>query len=32
MAVADQYGTKDIFVFDKQFEDAGYQRLEPSIE
>jgi predicted nucleic acid-binding protein len=32
MAVADEYGTKDIFGFDKQFEDAGYQRLEPSTE
>jgi len=30
MAVADEYGTKDIFGFDKQFEDAGYHRLEPS--
>jgi predicted nucleic acid-binding protein len=32
MAVADEYGTKDIFGFDKQFEDAGYQRLTPSTE
>jgi predicted nucleic acid-binding protein len=32
MAVADEYGTKDIFGFDKQFEEAGYQRLEPSTE
>ena len=32
MAVADDYGTKDIFEFDKQFEDAGYHRLEPSAE
>ena len=32
MAVADDYGTKDIFGFDKQFEDAGYKRLEPSTE
>jgi predicted nucleic-acid-binding protein len=32
MAVADEYGTKDIFGFDKHFEDAGYQRLEPSTE
>ena len=32
MAVADEYGTKDIFGFDKQFEDAGYQRLKPSTE
>jgi predicted nucleic acid-binding protein len=30
MAVADDYGTKDIFGFDKQFEEAGYTRLEPS--
>jgi predicted nucleic acid-binding protein len=30
MTVADEYGTKDIFGFDKQFEDAGYQRLKPS--
>jgi predicted nucleic acid-binding protein len=32
MTVADEYGTKDIFGFDKQFEDAGYQRLKPSTE
>jgi predicted nucleic acid-binding protein len=32
MAVADEYGTKDIFGFDKQFADAGYQRLKPSTE
>jgi predicted nucleic acid-binding protein len=32
MTVADEYGTKDIFGFDKQFEDAGYHRLEPSSE
>jgi uncharacterized protein len=32
MAVADDYGTKDIFGFDKQFENAGYHRLEPSVE
>jgi predicted nucleic acid-binding protein len=32
MAVADDYGTKDIFGFDKQFEEAGYTRLEPSME
>jgi len=32
MTVADDYGTKDIFGFDKQFEDAGYHRLEPSTE
>jgi predicted nucleic acid-binding protein len=30
MAVADHYGTKDIFGFDRQFADAGYHRLEPS--
>ena len=30
MTVADEYGTKTIFGFDKQFEDAGYHRLEPS--
>ena len=29
MAVADEYGTKDIFDFDKQFADAGYIRLDP---
>ena len=32
MAVAEAYGTKEIFGFDKQFEDAGYHRLEPSTE
>jgi predicted nucleic acid-binding protein len=32
MTVADDYGTKDIFGFDKQFEEAGYHRLEPSTE
>ena len=32
VAVADHYGTKDIFGFDKQFEEAGYRRLEPSTE
>jgi predicted nucleic acid-binding protein len=32
MAVADHYSTKDIFGFDKQFEDAGYHRLERSTE
>jgi uncharacterized protein len=32
MAIADDYGTKDIFGFDKQFEEAGYHRLEPSPE
>jgi len=30
MALADEYGTRDIFGFDKQFEEAGYRRLEPS--
>jgi len=30
MAVADEYATLDIFGFDKQFEDAGYRRLEPA--
>ena len=30
MAVADEYHTKDIFGFDKQFEDAGYGRLQPA--
>ena len=30
MAVADEYGTKDIFGFDKQFADAGYNRLAPA--
>jgi|SRR5271166_5204961 len=32
MAVADHYGTKEIFGFDKQFEDSGYLRLTPSTE
>jgi predicted nucleic acid-binding protein len=32
MTVADDYGTKDIFGFDKQFEEAGYHRLEPSTD
>jgi hypothetical protein len=32
MAVADEYGTKDIFGFDMQFVEAGYRRLEPSTE
>ena len=32
MAVADAYGTKDIFGFDRQFVEAGYHRLEPSTE
>ena len=31
MAVADDYGTQDIFGFDKQFEEAGYTRLESSM-
>ena len=30
MATADDYETRDIFGFDKQFQDAGYNRLEPS--
>ena len=30
MAVADDYGTSDIFGFDKQFQDAGYHRLQPA--
>jgi len=32
MTLADHYNTKDIFGFDKQFEEAGYRRLEPSTE
>jgi len=32
MTVADDYGTKDIFGFDRQFKDAGYTRLDPSTE
>ena len=32
MAIADDYGTKDIFGFDKQFAEAGYTRLTPSAE
>jgi predicted nucleic acid-binding protein len=32
MVVADEYGTKDIFGFDRQFVEAGYHRLEPSTE
>jgi predicted nucleic acid-binding protein len=32
MTVADDYDTKEIFGFDKQFEDAGYHRLEPSTD
>jgi predicted nucleic acid-binding protein len=32
MTIADYYGTKDIFGFDKQFEDAGYGRHDPSTE
>src|SRR4051795_1932608 len=30
MALAGEYGSQDIFGFDKQFEEAGYRRLEPS--
>ena len=30
MATADEYATLDIFGLDKQFEDAGYRRLEPA--
>src|SRR3954463_3263157 len=30
MKVADEFGTKDVFGFDKQFEDAGYNRLQPA--
>ena len=32
MVVADHYGTKDIFGFDKQFAAAGYRRLGPSVD
>jgi uncharacterized protein len=32
MTLADHYSTKDIFGFDKQFEEAGYIRLMPSTE
>jgi predicted nucleic acid-binding protein len=32
MVVADAYGTKDIFGFDRQFVNAGYNRIEPSTE
>lgn len=32
MAVADYYSTKEIFGFDKQFENAGYVRLKPSTD
>ena len=32
MVVADEYGTKDIFGFDRQFVEAGYHRLEPSTD
>lgn len=32
MAVADEYGTPEIFGFDKQFQDAGYHRIEPAIK
>lgn len=31
MTVADEYVTREIFGFDKQFADAGYHRIEPSI-
>jgi predicted nucleic acid-binding protein len=27
MKVADEFGTRDVFGFDRQFEDAGYKRL-----
>jgi predicted nucleic acid-binding protein len=30
MALADEYGTREIFGFDKQFADAGYTRLAPA--
>jgi predicted nucleic acid-binding protein len=32
MTVADDYGTKEIFGFDRQFADTGYTRLEPATE
>ena len=32
MATADEYETRAIFGFDKQFADAGYTRLEPSMD
>jgi len=32
MALADEYGTREIFGFDKQFADAGYHRLTPSTQ
>jgi predicted nucleic acid-binding protein len=32
MTIADDYDTKDIFGFDKQFADAGYTRIAPSTE
>jgi predicted nucleic acid-binding protein len=32
MTVADHYDTKEIFGFDKQFQEAGCRRLEPSSE
>jgi len=32
MATADEYETRDIFGFDKQFADAGYTRIVPSTE
>jgi hypothetical protein len=30
MKVADEFGTKNIFGFDMQFEDAGYKHLQPA--
>src|SRR4051812_23106723 len=30
MALADEYGTRDIFGFEKQFEEAEYRRFDPS--
>jgi predicted nucleic acid-binding protein len=32
MKVADEFGTKVVFGFDKQFEDAGYKRLTPVVK
>ena len=32
MALADEYATRDIFGFNKQFADAGYRRLAPSTD
>jgi predicted nucleic acid-binding protein len=32
MTVADDYGTKEIFGFGKQFADAGYTRLAPATD